>query len=191
MPCNIIETQLPGLLIIEPAVFADPRGLFMEIFSEKSYAHGAINDRFVQDNLSSSKQGVIRGLHYQHPSGQGKLVQVLHGEVYDVAVDLRISSPTFKQWFGATLSDRNHRQLYIPEGFAHGFAVLSTSALFFYKCSRYYAPSSERGVHYADPEINIHWPIEAPLLSEKDAALPMLRNIPEKYLPDFYRPTSF
>ena len=130
-------------------------------------------------------RGVIRGMHYQHPSGQAKLVQALQGEVFDVAVDLRRGSPTFKQWVGVTLSERNHRQLYIPEGFAHGFAVLSAKALFFYKCSDYYAPKCEHGIHYADPAIDIQWPIEAPLLSEKDAALPMLKDVPDEHLPDF------
>ena len=185
MPCNIIETNLSGLLVIEPAVFKDPRGVFMEIYNAKRDAHGSVTPCFVQDNLSSSRQGVIRGLHYQHPSGQGKLVQVLQGEVFDVAVDLRKGSPTFKQWVGVTLSDRNHRQLYIPEGFAHGFAVLSETALFFYKCSDYYKPSCEHGIHYADPEIAIQWPIEDPLVSEKDAALPMLQDVPEPHLPVF------
>lgn len=183
MPFKTIETKLPGLLIIEPAVFEDPRGLFMEVFNAKIDAYGSVTPRFVQDNLSTSRRGVIRGMHYQHPSGQGKLVQVLQGEVYDVAVDLRKGSPTFKQWFGITLSDRNHWQMYIPEGFAHGFAVLSETALFFYKCSDYYAPSCERGIHYADPEIAIQWPIEAPLLSEKDAVLPTLKDVPEAHLP--------
>ena len=185
MPCDIFETDLPGVIILEPAVFEDPRGLFMEIYNERPDAHGSICGRFVQDNISSSQAGVIRGLHYQYPSEQGKLVQVLRGKVFDVAVDLRRGSPTFKKWVGVTLSDRNHRQLYIPEGFAHGFAVLDAPVLFYYKCSDYYAPSYEHGVHYADPEINIHWPIEAPLLSAKDAALPLLKDVPTNHLPEY------
>ena len=185
MSCKIIETELPGLLVIEPMVFEDPRGLFMEIYNASPNSHGPVNKRFVQDNLSSSQRGVIRGMHYQYPSGQAKLVQALQGEVFDVAVDLRRGSPTFKKWVGVTLSDRNHRQLYIPQGFAHGFAVLSDQALFFYKCSDYYAPPCEHGIHYADPVIGIQWPIEAPLISEKDAALPMLKDVPDEHLPDF------
>lgn len=185
MPCKIIETELPGLLVIEPMVFEDPRGLFMEIFNAGPNSHGPLTAKFVQDNLSSSQQGVIRGMHFQHPSGQAKLVQVLQGEVFDVAVDLRRGSPTFKKWVGVNLSDRNHRQLYIPEGFAHGFAVLSAKALFFYKCSDFYVPQSEHGIHHADPEIDIQWPFENPLQSEKDAALPMLKDIPAEHLPDF------
>ena len=185
MPCKIIETELPGLLIVEPMVFADPRGLFMEIYNASPHSHGTINDRFVQDNLSSSQRGVVRGMHYQHPSGQAKLVQVLQGEVFDVAVDLRRGSPTFKQWVGVTLSEHNHRQLYIPKGFAHGFAVLSDQALFFYKCSDYYAPKCERGIHYADPAIDIHWPVETPLLSKKDDALPVIADVPDEHLPEF------
>jgi dTDP-4-dehydrorhamnose 3,5-epimerase len=185
MPCNIIETDLPGAVILEPTVYEDPRGFFMETYNAGPDSHGLLNTHFVQDNLSLSQQGVIRGLHYQHPSPQGKLVQVLKGEVFDVAVDLRQGSPTFKKWIGVNLSDSNHRQFYLPEGFAHGFAVLSETALFFYKCSDYYAPACERGVNYADPQIDIHWPVETPLLSEKDAALPMLKDIPADYLPKF------
>ena len=184
MSCKIIETELPGLLIIEPMVFEDPRGLFMEIYNASPNSHGSIDERFVQDNLSSSQRGVIRGMHYQYPSGQAKLVQALKGEVFDVAVDLRRGSPTFKKWVGVTLSDHNHRQLYIPQGFAHGFAVLSDQALFFYKCSDYYSPQCEHGIHYADPVIDIQWPIEALLISAKDAALPMLKDVPDAHLPD-------
>jgi dTDP-4-dehydrorhamnose 3,5-epimerase len=185
MPCKITETELPGVMLVEPSVFEDSRGYFMELYNGSPDSHGKINTHFLQDNFSSSKRGVIRGLHYQYPSGQAKLVQVLKGEVYDVAVDIRRNSPTFKKWVGFTLSDRNHRQLFIPDGFAHGFAVLSENALFLYKCSAYYAPDHDRGIYYADPEIDIQWPIERPVLSQKDEALPLLMDIAPGHLPDY------
>ena len=185
MAVDIVETDLPGVKLIQPAVYNDSRGYFMEIHRKDALSIEEINNGFVQDNLSLSLQHVIRGLHYQYPSGQGKLVQVLRGEVYDVAVDLRIGSPTFKKWIGVTLSSQNHRQLYIPTGFAHGFAVMSPSALFFYKCSDYYAPECERGINFADPELAIDWPVQTPMLSDKDAGLPLLKDIPREHLPQF------
>ena len=188
MTDNVIKTKLPGLRLIEPAVFKDSRGYFLEIFNQSNHSYESFGSIFVQDSLSMSKRGVLRGLHFQHPKGQGKLVQVLRGEVYDVAVDLRRGSPTFKKWYGTNLSDLNHRQLFIPEGFAHGFAVLSPSALFFYKCSDYYAPEYEHGINFADPELAIDWPVQSPILSDKDASLPMLKDIPNEHLPEFRVP---
>lgn len=184
MPCTITETELPGVLLIEPTVFKDPRGYFMELYNAGEASHGPLGVQFVQDNLSLSSRGVIRGLHYQYPCAQGKLVQVLRGEVFDVAVDLRRGSPTFKQWMGVALSDQNHRQLFIPQGFAHGFAVLSDTAHFFYKCTDFYAPVHDRGVHYADPDIAIQWPVPAPLVSEKDRSLPQLKDLQPDHLPE-------
>ena len=139
---------------------------------------------FVQDNLSFSHQGVLRGLHYQYPNEQAKLVQVLHGEVFDVAVDIRRHSPTYRRWFGIRLSDQTKTQLFIPAGFAHGFCVISQSALFAYKCSDYYTPEAERGIFWADPDLGIEWPVAEPRLSPKDAAYPLLREMPYDHLPD-------
>lgn len=177
---NATETALPGVLLIEPKVFGDERGFFLELFSVARYASVGIRDPFVQDNISRSRQGVLRGLHYQHPYGQAKLVWVLEGEVFDVVVDIRIGSPTFGRWCGTYLNAENKRQLYIPPGFAHGFAVTSPSALFAYKCSEYYHPETERSVRWDDPRIGIEWPITDVELSAKDkAALPLDAIAPE------------
>jgi dTDP-4-dehydrorhamnose 3,5-epimerase len=143
---NIVSTRLDGVLLIEPRVFGDQRGYFYETYQRERYAEAGITVEFVQDNISFSRQNTLRGLHYQHPGGQAKLVQVLEGEIFDVAVDVRYGSPTFGQWVGVTLSSEKQRQLYIPAGFAHGFCVMSPTALFMYKCSDYYAPQHEGGV---------------------------------------------
>ncbi|BBL80618.1 dTDP-4-dehydrorhamnose 3,5-epimerase [Rubrobacter xylanophilus] len=180
---RVLETELPGVLLVEPDVFGDERGFFMESWSGRRYREAGLPERFVQDNLSFSRRGVLRGLHFQHPRGQGKLVSVLRGEVFDVAVDVRRGSPTFGRWVGVSLSEENKRQLYIPPGFAHGFVVLSEAALFFYKCTEYYAPECERTVLWNDPEIGICWPVEEPVLSEKDREAPTLRNMPPGHLP--------
>jgi dTDP-4-dehydrorhamnose 3,5-epimerase len=174
---KVIKTELEGVLIFEPEVHADSRGSFYESYVRKKYQGQGVDCEFVQDNHSMSRKGVLRGLHYQENPGQAKLVRVTLGEVFDVAVDIRKGSPTFGQWSGVLLSAENHRQLYIPTGFAHGFCVLSGTAEFLYKCSAYYAPSGERGILWNDPDIGIDWPIKDPLLSEKDKKLPRLRDI--------------
>jgi dTDP-4-dehydrorhamnose 3,5-epimerase len=182
---NMAETDLPGVLIIEPQVFGDERGFFMETWNERRYEGAGLPDRFVQDNLSYSSYGVLRGLHFQNPQPQGKLVSVLRGEVFDVAVDIRVGSPTFGKWTGVTLSEGNKRQFYVPEDFAHGFVVTSEAALFFYKCTDYYAPSSERVVLWNDPGIGIEWPTDAPTLSERDRTARPLWEMPEDSLPRY------
>lgn len=158
---------LQGLIIIEPAVFKDNRGYFYEGFQQKRYAELGIPP-LVQDNVSRSTKNVIRGLHYQLPHAQGKLVGVTNGSVWDVVVDIRQSSPTFGQWFGITLNDENHLQMYIPPGFAHGFCVLSETADFYYKCTEFYSPGNEHGLSWNDPKLNIPWPTKNPILSPKD-----------------------
>lgn len=175
--------KIPDLVLIEPAVFGDDRGFFMESYSRDRYAAAGLPTEFVQDNVSSSSRGILRGLHLQHPNDQGKLCFVLEGEVFDVAVDVRIGSPTFGRWEGYILSSDNKRQLYIPPGFAHGFCVLSDRALFCYKCTDFYAAQSEVGIAWNDPDIGIAWPIEAPQLSAKDAQNPPLAEIAAERLP--------
>lgn len=167
---KIIETDIPDVLIIEPKVFGDERGFFYESFNAAAFeAATGIKRQFVQDNHSKSQRGVLRGLHYQIQQPQGKLVRVVAGEVFDVAVDLRRSSPSFGRWVGTRLSAQNQRQLWIPEGFAHGFVVLSESAEFLYKTTDYYAPAHERSLLWNDPQIGIDWPFnEPPQLSQKD-----------------------
>ncbi|MDB5350561.1 MAG: dTDP-4-dehydrorhamnose 3,5-epimerase [Planctomycetota bacterium] len=182
---NTIETALPGVLILEPRVFRDARGYFLETWNQARYAELGMPEKFVQDNMSFSARGVLRGLHYQHPHGQGKLVSVIQGEVFDVAVDIRIGSPSFGEWVGVTLSDENHRSLYIPPGFAHGFVVLSATALFSYKCTEYYAPTCEASLIWNDPDLAIAWPESTPDLSPKDLAAPRLRDVPRDRLPSF------
>ena len=182
---NIIQTRLPGVLLIEPQVFGDHRGFFMEAYHSEKYSEAGIPPRFVQDNLSASQQGTLRGLHLQHPHGQGKLVQVLEGEVFDVAVDVRIGSPTFGSWVGEYLSAANRRQLWVPEGFAHGFCVTSERALFSYKCTDFYHPETELSVRWNDPALAIEWPLIDVLLSRKDAEAPTLSAIPDTRLPQF------
>ncbi|HPB05770.1 MAG TPA: dTDP-4-dehydrorhamnose 3,5-epimerase [Prolixibacteraceae bacterium] len=172
---NILETPIKDLYIIEPKIFGDNRGYFFESFNQKVFEDKRLNYKFVQDNESSSGYGVVRGLHYQlAPHAQTKLVRVVFGKVYDVAVDIRKESPTFGKWYGIELSDENKRQFLIPRGFAHGFAVLSENAVFQYKCDAYYEPASERGIIYNDPILNIDWKIaEKDIhLSKKDSELP-------------------
>ncbi|WP_312420869.1 dTDP-4-dehydrorhamnose 3,5-epimerase [Anaerospora hongkongensis] len=174
---NVIETNLQGVVIIEPKVFGDNRGFFMETWNQEKYEKAGLSFNFVQDNLSFSTKGVLRGLHFQNPNPQGKLVYVLQGEVFDVAVDIRVGSPTFGQWTGVTLSSENKRQFYVPEGFAHGFCVLSDTALFAYKCTDQYNPQTEGGIFWNDPDIGIEWPIMEPILSDKDNKSSRLKDI--------------
>ena len=182
---NIEQTRLPGVVVLSPRVFRDPRGFFMETWNKERYAEAGLPAGFVQDNLSESRRGVLRGLHYQHPAAQGKLLQVLHGEIYDVAVDIRRGSPTFGQWVGVVLSSDNQRQIYVPEGFAHGFVVTSDTALFSYKCTNLYRPQNEGTVLWNDPDLGIDWPIAEPILSAKDEAGLRLKEIPADRLPAF------
>ena len=172
MPYTVTPTAIPEVLILEPKVFGDARGFFFESFNARDFAQATgLNVEFVQDNHSKSARGVLRGLHYQIQHPQGKLVRVVQGEVFDVAVDLRKSSPTFGQWVGVNLSADNHRQLWVPPGFAHGFVVLSESAEFLYKTTDYWYPEFERSLLWNDPEIGIDWPIDfEPQLAGKDAA---------------------
>jgi dTDP-4-dehydrorhamnose 3,5-epimerase len=185
---NVVPTELPGVVILEPRVFRDDRGYFLETWSRDRYAAAGLPAEFVQDNLSYSTRGVLRGLHYQHPRAQGKLVGVLRGEVYDVAVDIRRGSPTFGRWVGVTLSAENGRQLYVPVGFAHGFVVMGEEALFVYKCTAPYDPGGEGSIVWDDPDLGIRWPLPAgaaPRLSPKDAAAPRLRDVPADRLPAY------
>lgn len=180
---NIISTGLDGVLIIEPDVHTDLRGFFIETYQRQRLWEQGLRERFVQDNLSFSKKRVLRGLHYQKNHPQAKLVAVVCGEIFDVAVDARPGSPSFGQWSGVILSDKNRRQLLIPKGFAHGFCVCSQTAYVLYKCSDYYHPGDEGGIHWNDPDIRIDWPIKDPILSEKDQRLPFLRNLDAEDLP--------
>jgi dTDP-4-dehydrorhamnose 3,5-epimerase len=167
---TVTDASLPGLKIIEPAVFRDQRGFFLETYHQRRYSEAGIDTVFVQDNFSRSGHDTVRGLHMQVRAPQAKLVRVVAGAIFDVAVDVRIDSPTFGQWFGETLSSDNFKQLFIPEGFVHGFAVLSTFAEIEYKCSAYYDPSDEVAVRWDDPAIGIKWPVTAPILSARDAS---------------------
>jgi dTDP-4-dehydrorhamnose 3,5-epimerase len=182
---KVISTSLKDVLLIEPSVFEDKRGFFMETYQKEIYRELGIDSDFVQDNLSFSFRGTLRGLHYQLPHAQAKLVQVITGEIFDVTVDIRRDSPTFGQWTGVRLSDKNKRQVYIPEGFAHGFCVLSEPAIFTYKCSDFYSPDCDRGVLWSDPDIGVDWPVENPVLSEKDRKYNYLKDIPLKHLPTY------
>jgi dTDP-4-dehydrorhamnose 3,5-epimerase len=179
---KVLETPLEGVLILEPRVYLDERGYFLESWSAARYAQHGIVGPFVQDNLSLSGHGVVRGLHFQNPFPQGKLVMVTHGAVYDVVVDLRRGSSTFGRWYGADLSSDNHRQMWIPAGFAHGFQSLTEQALLSYKCTEYFRAETERTVRWADPEIGIQWPLPRPVLSQKDLTAPMLRDLPDQWL---------
>jgi dTDP-4-dehydrorhamnose 3,5-epimerase len=180
---KILPSSLPGILIIEPSVFQDERGFFMETYQQKRYIEAGIESIFVQDNLSRSVQGALRGLHYQVKHAQAKLIQVIEGTIFDVALDIRRGSPYFGQWTSVHLSDENKRQLFLPEGFAHGFCVLSESAQVVYKCTNFYAAEDEGGVLWSDPSLAIAWPISEPLLSEKDSQQPCLVDIPPERLP--------
>ena len=182
---RVIETNLKGVLILEPRIFKDPRGFFVETYQETRYRDAGVDADFVQDNLSSSRKKTLRGLHFQYPRGQAKLVQVLQGEVFDVVVDIRKGSPSFGKWCTSRLSADNKRQMFIPAGFAHGFCVLSDIALFHYKCSDYYSPECENGVLWSDPDIGIEWPVKEPILSEKDADYQCLADIAPGRLPEY------
>ncbi|GAB2587036.1 dTDP-4-dehydrorhamnose 3,5-epimerase [Dyella jejuensis] len=182
---KIIQTSLPGAVVIEPQVFGDSRGFFYESYNRDKYAAAGLDLRFVQSNVSRSARGVLRGLHYQWPHPQGKLVSVLDGEVYDVAVDIRRGSPTFGQWAGVMLTAENHRHFWIPEGFAHGFCVLSGHATFAYQCTAMYDAKADAGVRWNDAAIGIDWPISEPALSDKDAKAPVLADVPAERLPVF------
>ena len=180
---KVTETGLPGCMVIEPAVFGDDRGFFFETWNADRYGEHGLPTRFVQSNVSSSARGVLRGLHYQWPNPQGKLVSVLEGEVYDVAVDIRRGSPHFGRWAAVLLSAENKRQFWIPEGFAHGFAVLSERAIFSYLCTAQYDKAADAGVRWDDAKIGIDWPVSQPLLSEKDAKAPLLDDVAAERLP--------
>jgi len=184
---QVTTTELEGVLLIEPKVFGDARGYFIETWARDRYVQAGVKLDFVQDNMSRSRRGALRGMHLQHPHGQGKLVQVVEGEVFDVAIDVRVGSPTFGRWVGYVLSAENHRQLWVPPGFAHGFCVTSEHALFSYKCTDVYHPETELGVLWSDPEIAIEWPVTEPVLSEKDARYPRLSEIPRERLPVYGR----
>ncbi len=177
---NIVETAIPGLLVIEPRVFGDARGFFMETWNAHAFAAAGLDLTFVQDNHSRSQKGVLRGLHFQNPGAQGKLVRVTRGAVFDVAVDLRASSPTFGQWVGVELSAANHRMFWVPEGFAHGFLTLEDDTDFLYKCTAPYAPQSEHTLAWDDPAVGIEWPLGGldPLISDKDRVGLALADVP-------------
>ncbi|KZC34050.1 MULTISPECIES: dTDP-4-dehydrorhamnose 3,5-epimerase [Rhodanobacter] len=180
---KVIETSLPGALIIEPQVFGDARGFFYESYNEAKYRAAGVDHRFVQSNVSRSARGVLRGLHYQWPNPQGKLVSVLEGEVYDVAVDIRHGSPTFGQSVGVMLTADNHRHFWVPEGFAHGFCVVSEFATFTYQCTALYDPKADAGIRWNDAALGIDWPLSEPLLSDKDGKTPLLADVPLERLP--------
>jgi dTDP-4-dehydrorhamnose 3,5-epimerase len=180
---NIIPTALPGVTIVEPNVFGDSRGYFMETWNRDRYRAAGLPGVFAQDNVSLSRRGVLRGLHFQNPYEQGKLVYVLEGEVFDVAVDVRPGSPTFAQWVGVTISSENKRQLYVPPGYAHGFCVISELAVFAYKCTEVYHPETERTIRWNDPEIAVEWPVKNPTVSDRDSRAPLLCELSPIYLP--------
>ncbi len=179
---NVVTCDIPGLLVIEPRVFGDARGFFLESWNEARYREAGLDAHFTQDNISFSRRGTLRGMHFQNPKAQGKLLQVLQGEVFDVAVDIRRSSKTFGKWHGLVLSGENKRQFFIPPGFAHGFLVLSDTALFQYKCTETYSPPDEMALRWDDPDIGILWPSKEPLLSERDAKALRLKDIPRDRL---------
>jgi len=182
---KIIETDLPGCKLIEPRVFSDNRGSFHESWNKPSWAERGLDLSFAQSNVSVSRRGVLRGLHYQWPQPQGKLVSVLVGEVYDVAVDIRRGSPDFGRWTAAILSADNRREFWIPEGFAHGFVVLSEEAVFHYLCTAPYLAEGDAGIRWDDARIGVDWPVSSPLLSDKDANSPFLDEIAPQRLPEF------
>ena len=182
---KVIETKLAGVAIIEPKAFGDSRGFFEETWHKSRYEAMGIKEEFIQDNLSFSTRGVLRGVHYQYPHAQGKLVSVVKGSVFDVAVDIRVGSPTFGQWVGVLLTGENHRQLWISPGFAHGFCVVSDTAYFTYKCTDVYTPEAEGGALWNDPDIGIQWPLQDVELSDKDKVYPRLKDIPTILLPKF------
>ena len=174
---KVIPTEIQEVLVFEPKLLGDHRGFFCETYQAERYASHGLHRPFVQDNLSRSAQGVLRGLHLQHPKDQGKLVTVLRGRLLDVAVDVRVGSPTFGRYVMVELSEENHRQVWVPRGFAHGFVVLSETADFFYKCDELYSPANEIVVRWSDPTIGIKWGVDSPLLSARDAGAPLLSDI--------------
>lgn len=182
---KVKTTRLPGALVIEPKVFGDSRGFFMETWNYERYKEAGLDVRFVQSNLSSSAKGVLRGLHFQNPNPQGKLVQVIEGEVFDVAVDIRKGSPTYAQWHAEILSKDNNKQFYIPEGFAHGFCVMSDTATFAYMCTRAYDAESDCSILWNDEEIGIDWPVSSPQLSDKDKNALKLSMLDTDKLPNY------
>jgi dTDP-4-dehydrorhamnose 3,5-epimerase len=184
---KVIETSLPGVVVIEPQVFGDARGYFYESYNQEKYEAAGIKRTFVQSNVSRSAKGVLRGLHYQWPNPQGKLVSVLEGEVFDVAVDIRHGSPTFGKWEGVMLSAENKRHFWIPEGFAHGFCVVSEFATFSYQCTALYDREADASVRWNDARIGIDWPVSQPLLSEKDEKAPLLQDVATNRLPEYIR----
>lgn len=186
---KVVSTSFDGLFIIEPVVYSDARGFLLETWNQARYAAAGIPDSMVQDNLSRSAQGVLRGLHFQSPSAQAKLVTVISGEIFDVAVDIRRGSPTFAKWFGIRLASANQRQVYIPQGFAHGYCVLSESAIVSYKCSEAYRPEAEMAIVWNDPRLAIDWPITGPTVSPRDTAAARFDEIPLDRLPE-WRPNS-
>ena len=177
---KFIRTRVPDVILVEPPVFKDARGFFLETYHAKKYAKGGIAEKFVQCNRSHSVKGILRGLHFQLAHPQGKLVSVIEGEIFDVAVDVRKGSPSFKQWVGLTLSGDNFKQLYLPPGFAHGFCTLSESVQFQYQCTDFYNPTDEMGIRWNDPDLNIQWPLTEPTISDKDGALPFIKEIINK-----------
>jgi len=180
---KVTQTKLPGVLIIEPEIFGDSRGFFYESFQAARYQECGMPQHFVQDNISRSSQGVLRGLHYQLQYPQGKLVWATRGQVFDVAVDIRADSPTFGEHVSIVLDDENHKQFYVPPGYAHGFCVLSETADFIYKCSEYYYPQAEKCIRWDDPALGIEWPVQNPSLSTKDQAGILLSDMPTDALP--------
>lgn len=185
MPMKCTETELSGVFLIEPDVFRDERGFFMETYHQKRYSEAGIDIVFVQDNRSHSSRGILRGLHYQLAHGQDKLIYVVRGEIFDVAVDIRLGSPTFGRWVGDYLSAENGRQIFVPKGFAHGFCVLSETADVVYKCTDFYAPGDEYGILWSDPEIGIDWPCEDVVISEKDGRNSELSEVKKEFLPKY------
>jgi dTDP-4-dehydrorhamnose 3,5-epimerase len=173
---QVIATDIPEILVIEPRVFPDDRGYFLETYQAEKFRAAGIDEPFVQDNHSHSMRGALRGLHYQEPGAQGKLVRCSRGSMWDVAVDIRVGSPTFGKWVGLELSEENKKMLWVPAGFAHGFCSLTDHCDVLYKCTTYYAPAYERGIAWNDPEIGIEWPISNPVLSRKDGAAPRLKD---------------
>ncbi len=180
---EVVATELPEVLLVRPRLFHDRRGHFLEIYQRERYVQSGMADGFVQDNVSFSTRGVLRGLHYQLAQSQDKLIVVLNGRIFDVAVDVRRNSPQFGRWTTAVLSSDDYTQLYVPKGFAHGFCVLSETATVLYKCTEYYSPSQERGIRWDCPTLNIAWPVKEPIISDKDLALPALKDIVPGDLP--------
>ena len=182
MPFSFRRLDIPDIILVEGQAFSDERGLFMESFKESVFSANGIKTRFVQDNFSHSSKGVLRGLHYQKdPKAQAKLVMAITGEIFDVAVDIRKGSPTYGKWVSEILSDKNHNLLYVPEGFAHGFCVLSDKADVLYKVNSEYSPEHERGILWNDPDLSIKWPIDKPIMIKKDLQLPILKNVDNNF----------